>query len=178
VDYFRRWVFNDPDWNWWSFDWSKGVDAARARMAPLVDAVSPDLSSFARRGGKIILYQGWADPVVSATDTIAYYQRVTAATPGATGFSSLYLVPGMGHCTGGPGAADFSSGADASSNIALALQDWVEKGARPGRILAVHPASREAAGAASFSRPLCPWPQQMHYSGHGDSADAANFTCR
>ncbi len=176
ADYFRRWAFNDPNWNWWSFDWSRGVDRARARMAPLVDAVSPDLSVFARRGGKIILYQGWADPVVSATDTIAYYQRVAASTPQATAFSRLYLVPGMGHCTGGPGATDFSSGADPSGNIALALQDWVEKGAQPGRILALHRQSRE--GAVSFSRPLCPWPQQAHYSGKGDTTDAANFVCR
>ena len=176
VDYFRYWIFNDPGWNWWSFDWGKGVDTARARMAPLVDAVSPDLSIFARRGGKIILYQGWADPVVSAPDTIAYYQRMAASTPHAAAFSSLYLVPGMGHCTGGPGATDFSSGADANGNIALALQAWVEKGAKPGSILAVHHPSRP--GLASFSRPLCPWPQRTHYSGSGDSADAVNFACR
>ena len=180
ADYFRRWAFNDPGWNWWSFDWSKGVDTARARMAPLVDATSPDLSGFARRGGKIILYQGWADPVVSATDTIAYYQRMTASTPGAK-FSSLYLVPGMGHCMGGPGATDFSSGPDASSNIALALRAWVEQGVKPGPILALHRPSQTAtasSGTPSFSRPLCAWPQQSHYNGSGDTSAAASFTCR
>jgi len=178
VDYFRRWVFQDAGWNWWSFDWGKGVDSARARMAPLVDATSPDLSSFERRGGKIILYQGWADPVVSATDTIAYYRRMTAATPHAASFSALFLVPGMGHCTGGPGATDFSSGPDASSNIGMALQDWVEKGAKPTRILARHHAVERSVNPASFSRPLCVWPQLAHYKGSGDPADAANFTCR
>lgn len=178
VDYFRHWIFNDPNWNWWSFDWAKGVDAARARMAPLVDAVSPDLTAFARHGGKIILYQGWADPVVSAPDTIAYYERMTAATPHASNFSALFLVPGMGHCTGGPGATDFSSGPDASRNIGLALRDWVEKGNKPSRILAVHRQSQQPAGAISFSRPLCAWPRLAHYDGRGDSADAANFSCR
>ncbi len=176
MDYFRRWVFHDPNWNWWSFDWAQGVNAARARMAPLVDATSADLSAFARHGGKIILYQGWADPVVSAPDTIAYYQRVAAATPHAARFSALFLVPGMGHCTGGPGASDFSSGASGDSNIRLALQDWVEKGKKPQRILAVHRQSRE--GAISFSRPLCAWPRLAHYNGRGDSAEAANFSCR
>ena len=108
VDYFRRWVFNDPGWNWWSFDWAKGVDIARARMAPLVDAVSPDLSAFERHGGKIILYQGWADPVVSAADTIAYYERMTRGdATRAASFSALFLVPGMGHCTGGAGCGGF-----------------------------------------------------------------------
>lgn len=178
VDYFRHWVFNDPNWNWWSFDWAKGVDGARSRMAPLVDAVSPDLSAFARRGGKIILYQGWADPVVSATDTIAYYERMSATTPSAESFSALFLVPGMGHCGGGPGATDFSSGSDASSNMALALQDWVEKASKPRRILAVHHQNGQGTSAASFSRPLCAWPQLAHYKGSGDTTDARNFICR
>ena len=176
VDYFRHWVFNDANWNWWSFDWGRGVDTARVRMAPLVDAVSPDLSAFERRGGRIIFYQGWADPVVSATDTIAYYERMSAATPRASGFSALFLVPGMGHCTGGPGATDFASGTDASGNIALALQDWVEKGAKPSRIQAVHRPARQ--GGNSFSRPLCVWPAQAHYNNSGSVDDAANFTCR
>ncbi len=178
VEYFRRWVFHDPDWNWWAFDWGKGIDAARTRMAPLVDATSPDLSAFARHGGRIILYQGWADPVVSAADTIAYYQRMSAATPTAASFSALFLVPGMGHCAGGPGATDFSSDADASGNIALALQDWVEKGTKPVRIVAVHRPGRQATTTMSFSRPLCAWPKLAHYEGSGDTNDAASFTCR
>jgi feruloyl esterase len=178
VEYFRHWVFNDLEWDWWSFDWAKGVDTARIRMAPLVDALSPDLSAFAGRGGKIIFYQGWADPVVSATDTIAYYERMSAATPRAPDFSALFLVPGMGHCTGGPGATDFSAGSDASSNMAQALQDWVEKARKPGPILAVHHQTDLAASPASFSRPLCTWPQLAHYKGSGDTADAQNFVCR
>jgi feruloyl esterase len=178
VEYFRHWVFDDPNWNWWSFDWAKAVDRAHARMALLVDAISPDLSAFERRGGRIILYQGWADPVVSATDTIAYYERMSAATPRASNFSALYLVPGMGHCMGGPGATDFSSGSDASSNMATALQDWVEKASKPGRIFAEHHQTAQLAAAGSFSRPLCAWPQLAHYKGSGNTADARNFICR
>ena len=132
-----------------------------------------------RRGGKIILYQGWADPVVSAPDTIAYYQRMSAATPRAANFSALFLVPGMGHCTGGPGATDFSSGTDASSNIALALQDWVEKGNKPARILAVHRQTRQPrARQFLLAAALSPGRRLAHYNGSGDMADAANFTCR
>ena len=107
VDYFRHWVFNDPGWNWWSFDWAKGVDIARARMAPLVDAVSPDLSAFERRGGKIILYQGWADPVVSAADTIAYYEHVSAATPRAAPSAPFSWCRAWAIAPAAPGAAGF-----------------------------------------------------------------------
>ena len=81
-------------------------------------------------------------------------------------------------CGGGPGATDFSSGPDASGNVALALQDWVEKGAKPERILAVHRQNRQPDAAISFSRPLCAWPKTAHYSGAGSTDDAANFTCQ
>jgi feruloyl esterase len=84
----------------------------------------------------------------------------------------------MGHCAGGPGATDFSTGADASGNIVLALQDWVEKGTKPVRIMAVHRQGRQSTMTPSFSRPLCTWPQLAHYKGSGDTNDAANFICR
>lgn len=178
VDYFSRWVFGDPNWNWWSFDWSKGVDFTRAKMGPLVDATNPDLSAFHRTGGKLILYQGTADPVVSATDTISYYDRVSKRTAGATTFSRLFLVPGMAHCAGGPGASSFNSGGDADHNIELALRSWVEKGRAPEEIIAVKFKDRTPESGIQMSRPICSWPKLPAYKGSGDTNDAANFVCR
>jgi len=174
VDYFRRWVFDDPRWNWWTFDWSKGVEFTRRKMAPLVDAVSTDLSNFRRHGGKLLLYQGSADPVVSATDTIAYYEQVSRRNAKALSFARLFMVPGMAHCMGGPGAASFTSGADADHNARLALRRWVEQHQAPEQIIAV----KSGTGGVSMSRPLCVWPKLPAYKGSGDSDDAANFTCR
>ena len=178
VDYFRRWAFHDPAWDWWAFDWAKGVDAARTRLGPLVDAISNDLSAFRRHGGKLILYQGSADPVVSASDTVAYYDRLTRGNQNARSFVRLFMVPGMAHCGGGPGATSFNSGTDPDHNISLALRNWVEGGKAPDRIVAVKYKAKTADSGIAMSRPLCAWPRLPAYKGSGDTNDAANFVCR
>lgn len=178
ADYFRRWAFHDPGWNWWTFDWAKGVDTARTRLGPLVDAVSSDLSAFRQHGGKLIIYQGSADPVVSAPDTVAYYDRLTHNNPGAKSFVRLFMVPGMAHCAGGPGATSFNSGADSDHNISLALRSWVEGDKAPERIIAVKYKGRTPDSGIAMSRPLCAWPKLPAYKGNGDTNDATNFICR
>lgn len=178
VDYFRRWAFNDPAWNWWTFDWAHGVDRARAKLGPLVDAVDSDLSAFRGRGGKLIIYQGWADPVVSAMDTIAYYDRVSRSNSGTGDFARLFLVPGMAHCAGGPGATSFNSGTDPDHSATLALRRWVESGKAPDRIVAVRYKAGTPDSGIAMSRPLCVWPKLPVYRGNGDTNDAANFVCR
>jgi len=177
VDYFRRWAFHDPAWNWWTFDWARGVDTARTRLGPLVDALNSELSAFRRHGGKLILYQGSADPVVSATDTIAYYDRLVRGNADASSFARLFMVPGMAHCAGGPGATSFNSGDDADHNIGLALRRWVEDGQAPNRIIAVKYRARTPDSGIAMSRPLCAWPKLPAYKGKGNTNDAASFTC-
>jgi feruloyl esterase len=74
-------------------------------------------------------------------------------------------VPGMHHCAGGPGPNAF--------DMLPVLEDWVERGVAPARVIAIHAVD----GKADRSRPLCPHPQVARYSGKGDVNDAANFTC-
>ncbi|HEX2539659.1 MAG TPA: tannase/feruloyl esterase family alpha/beta hydrolase [Caldimonas sp.] len=182
ADYWRLWVFNNPQWNWWSFDYDRDVTFADAFVSQLVDQTNPDLSAFKASGGKAIVYQGWADPVVNAIDTIAYVDRVRAlqANPAdADAFLRLFLVPGMGHCSGGPGATTFGNsgqlapGANADRDLLMSLDRWVEQGTPPDRIVA----TRVVNGAAVRTRPLCPYPKKAVYSGSGSTDDAANFTC-
>lgn len=183
ADYWRLWVMNDPLWNWWSFDYDRVVQYADAVVSPLVDQVNPDIAAFKARGGKAIVYQGWADPVVNAIDTIAYYEQVRAkqGSQAATDeFFRLFLVPGMGHCAGGSGTANFGNQGGASPvlsadrDVLMALDRWVEQGRAPEQIVA----TRMVAGAAVRTRPLCPYPKKAVYAGSGSSDDAANFSCR
>ncbi|CAM3077210.1 Tannase and feruloyl esterase [Brevundimonas diminuta] len=187
IDYFRRWSLNDPEWNWWSFDWSTGVDRIRAAMAPLTDAVNPDLSAFRARGGKLILFIGWQDPVVSAYDTIDYFDRVIDTAGGdVSDFAQLYLVPGMGHCALGGGATNFSTStrnsmplvADADHDMSLALERWVEEGVAPRRIVAARYRGSTPASGVELTRPLCPYPAVPVYDGRGDPALASSHQCR
>ncbi|HEX2011334.1 MAG TPA: tannase/feruloyl esterase family alpha/beta hydrolase [Roseateles sp.] len=183
ADYWRLWTLNDPLWNWWSFDYDRVVQFADAVVSPLVDQVNPDIAAFKARGGKAIVYQGWADPVVNAADTIAYYEQVRAkqgSQAGTDSFFRLFLVPGMGHCSGGSGTANFGNQGGASPvvsaerDVLMALDRWVEQGRAPDQIVA----TRMVGGAAVRTRPLCPYPQKAVYSGSGSSDDAANFSCR
>lgn len=168
VDFWRYWVFEDPHWNWWSFDWDYDYAFAKQKMGPLIDAMNPDLSAFEASGGKLILYHGWADPVVSGVDTADYYEAVTA-TMGSSerteAFARLFMAPGMAHCGGGPGPSSF--------DVQTALERWVEHGEAPDSLLA----TRSQSGEVVMSRPLCPYPQVARYLGQGSTDDAANFAC-
>ena len=77
----------------------------------------------------------------------------------------VFLVPGMGHCGGGPGVSSFDA--------VGALDQWVEQGTAPEKIVASHLIDSKPA----FSRPLCPYPQEAEYSGSGDRAAASRWVC-
>jgi feruloyl esterase len=182
ADYWRLWVFGNPQWNWWSFDYDRDVTYAEAVVGPLVDQTSVDLAAFKARGGKAIVYQGWADPVVNAVDTIAYAERLRTAQGSQAAMDSffrLFLVPGMGHCSGGSGTGHFgnqggpSPVVNADRDVLMALDRWVEQGTAPDQIVA----SRVVSGNTVRTRPLCPYPKKATYRGQGSTDDAANFTC-
>ena len=48
----------------------------------IYNANNPDLHAFAARGGKLILYHGWADQTISPWSTLDYYAAVESATGG------------------------------------------------------------------------------------------------
>lgn len=171
-DLFRYWVFENPNWDWRTFDFDKDMQKSDAKLGAIVNALSPDLSAFRAHGGKLLMYHGVNDTRVSPTDSIDYYQKVVAMLPrsgsggSANQHARLFLVPGMGHCGGGPGPTTFDG--------LGALQQWVEKGVAPGRIVGSH----VEGGKTTMTRPLCAYPEEAAYVGHGDSNDATNFVCR
>ena len=168
VDFWRYWVFADPHWDPRSFDFDRDVTLAD-RTLPQVNALDPNLTAFKRSGGKLLLYQGWADPVVPPEDTLRYYEAVARAMGGAKAvdsFALLFMVPGMAHCSGGPGPNRFDS--------LRALDRWVVSGRAPASIVAEH---QTRTGAVDRSRPLCPHPQQAVYKGTGSTDAATSFVC-
>ena len=127
-----------------------------------------NLNTFSSRGGKLLFFHGVSDPWFSALDTVDYYERMARANAGAavvSGWSRLFLVPGMGHCGGGPATLD-------TFDMLGAVVDWVENQKAPQAIRAT---GRRWPGR---SRPLCAYPSHAHYSGTGDVEDAASFECR
>lgn len=167
IDLYRYIVFEDETWDPLTLDLDADVARAERVAAPLI-AVDPDLAPLAARGGKLLIYAGWADPGIPPGYMPQYYGRVVSTIGEASARQTvrLFMVPGMGHCGGGDGTSRF--------DMIAALEQWVEQGTAPARI----PASRVRDGAVDRTRPLCPYPQVASYTGRGSTDEAQNFVCR
>ena len=163
--FFRFMAFEDPAWDWRTFDFDGDVRTTDAKLAAILDATDPDLSRFASRGGKIVMFHGWSDPAISPLGSIDYLRRVVPHRR-RDDFIRLFLAPGMQHCAGGPGPSSFDA--------VGALERWIEQGVAPERIVAEH----RTNGAVDRTRPLCPYPRAARWDGVGDPDDAASFVCR
>jgi feruloyl esterase len=168
VDFYKYFVYSNPDWDWKTFDFDKDVALADEKFAKLLNAVDPDLDKFKKHGGKLILYHGWNDQLIQPYNTIDYYTSVTKkmGLKDTDEFARLFMVPGMQHCAGGVGPNTFDA--------VTALEQWVEKGTKPAQIEASHMSN----GAVDRTRPLCPYPQVASYKGSGSIDEAASFVCK
>jgi feruloyl esterase len=185
--YFADMVYERPEWDYKTASIEDAMEAASAKTGHALDATDPNLKPFLSHGGKLIVYHGWNDPAISALNTIEYYEAMRAATGEKLADSSvrLYMVPGMQHCTGGPGATNFgqfwlppgSSPDDAEHDVNLAMEAWVEKGAVPQDLITGKYAEQAGHFQLQMTRPLCAYPRVAQYKGTGDTNDAANFTC-
>lgn len=177
AQFFINFVYSKPTWTFQEFDVERETKAADEKMASIMNATDPNLSAFQKRGGKLILYHGWGDPAIPATNAINYFNSVKARMGASTDqFARLYLVPGMQHCGGGPGPNSFnqygfSAPNDPQNDMFAALVQWVETGKAPQSIIAVK------AEDSKLTRPICPYPQVSRYQGGGDPKMAASFKC-
>jgi hypothetical protein len=178
--FFSGFVYEKPDWDFKDFHVDVDLKAANDKTAQALNATDPDLKPFKARGGKLIVYHGWNDPAISALNSVNYYQSVIAkmGEKNVDGFVRLYMVPGVQHCGGGPGADSFEEiGGDPTHSAEGALELWVEKGTAPTTIIASKFEGPDRSHA-KMTRPLCSYPQSAKYKGSGDTNDAANFSCQ
>ena len=166
LDEYRYVVYGRPDWDWRTFDADR--DAARAHAIDQhVDELDPNLTAFASRGGKLLIYHGWADQQVAPGSSVEFYKAaLQQSSVKRTDWIRLFMVPGMGHCAGGEGPDTFDG--------LGVLERWVEEGQPPERIVA----SQLDKGKVQRTRPLCPYPQVARYDGTGNPDDATSFVCR
>ena len=145
------------------FDFDRDMPRT-AETAAINDAVATLLTTFAGRGGKMIVYHGLSDQAMATGALTEWYERLSPrGAEGPQDWARLFLIPGMTHCAGGQSTDQF--------DMLAAIQDWVENKRAPDRVV--------ASGKAfpGVTRPLCPYPKVARYTG-GDTNDAGSFSCR
>jgi feruloyl esterase len=167
IDWFRFMahpIDAGPLWQLAQLDWDNDPNRTGG-MAAVYGASSPDLRDFATHGGKMIHYQGWQDPAVAPLESIDYYETATRAVGGLAriqSFYRLFMIPGLQHCTGGPGATEIDP--------LTHLEQWVENGKPPEVLMG----KGIAADGKAFTRAHFPYPDSARYKS-GNPNDAASF---
>jgi hypothetical protein len=124
-----------PSYSILNFDIEEDSSLLDEKNSTLYRADSTELKPFRDAGGKMIVWHGWADAMVTPYKTVEWFGKVSAAFGGeekAQEFIQLFMIPGMDHCGVLPG----ENGLDQSSiDPLLALETWVEKGIKPESIM-------------------------------------------
>jgi feruloyl esterase len=182
--FFGSMIFQDAAWDYRKMNFDRDMKVADDKGARIFNATDPNLKAFKDHGGKLLLYHGWSDAAIPPVNTIHYYESVVQkmGPNDAHEFVELFMVPGMQHCGGGPGPNDFGvqspARVDPDHNMIKSLEQWVEKGTAPAKIIATkYKADGNPASGVARTRPLCPYPMVAKYSGSGSADDAANFSC-
>jgi feruloyl esterase len=147
-----EWQFNDRDF----FSMFPAADTW--------DAMDTNLTAFYRHGGKLIMWQGWADNGIPPSGTVDYWDVMSQRMGSATSkFARLYMFPSVYHCGGGYASA-------VTPDLIYPIVQWVEQGSAPGQL----PISYTVSGG-SLSRPVYPYPFIPRYNGSGDPNSASSF---
>jgi tannase/feruloyl esterase len=171
-DWLRYFLTQNPQFDWTTITpaaYQRFWDQSFEQYGIVIGTDNPDLTAFRDRGGKTIIWHGWADQLITAESTIDYYARVQQRMGGpskTSEFARLFLAPGVAHCAGGAGPSP--------TGVLDALLAWVEDGKAPETLTATR---RDQTGAVTRSRPLCQYPLVAKYKGSGSTDEAANFVC-
>lgn len=140
------------------------------RLAEMIDGTDPDLSAFADKGGKLLIWYGLSDTCVSLYRTAQYFDSVKQALGASKvqGFARMLTSPSVGHNLDGPGPRPV--------DLLAALDSWVTNGNAPDQLVATTvPAAGSSAPAQQ--RPVCEYPKFPRYNGSGDPNKAESFSC-
>ena len=184
-DYFKYIAFENPNWDFRTFDVDADTRTIDKRIGPIINHTQTDLKAFKEHGGKLVMYQDWNETWVPPRTATTYYDGVVKTMGGdnkTKDFFRLFMIPDYGMC-----AAMFPGTFDAVG----AVQKWVEEGVAPDQIKATYAEQsrqfRERAGMEDTlqskirvikTRPVCPYPQVAIYNGSGDTNDASKFQVR
>ena len=162
TEMFKYLVFQDPDWDYTTYDFSDLSEDTHYAAAYL-NATSTDYSAFKNRGGKMIMYHGWNDPALSAYTAIDHYEAAKEKDSEIEDYIRLFLLPGVLHCGGGPGPGE--------ADWLELVRVWVEEAQAPERVVV----SKTENDEVVMTRPVFPYPSTAVYDGSGDPHVESSF---
>ena len=152
-NFIGHYVFGQKDFDWRKINFDTEYDTIKQKLDPILAAASPDLTRFKARGGKIIQYHGWNDPVNMPWESPNFYaaialfekyrgspekldEAMSKLKPGdvaslvlsskdVDSYYRVFMAPGMAHCTGGAGTINFNQQRGAQSPGTSPDQDIV-----------------------------------------------------
>ncbi|KPI38253.1 putative feruloyl esterase B-2 [Cyphellophora attinorum] len=185
-------VVNDSAWDW------STIPPATVTLADEINpgganAVDPAaMTAFQGRGGKVIHYHGYSDPLIPVYNAALWYDQLVAyySDAGRGGqvedFYRLFTIPGMGHCSGGPGAwvvdgagqgGVLPASTDADHSMIWSLVEWVEGTApAPESVVGTKFVGDSPSSGIAFERPVCRWPGVAEYLG-GNATSVDSWAC-
>ncbi|KAH8655768.1 putative ferulic acid Esterase/Feruloyl esterase [Xylariales sp. PMI_506] len=186
-------IYNDTNWDWSQMS-VDNVNFADTINPGGSNAYDPDLRPFEARGGKIIHYHGYADPLIPSLnapvwyDTINYFYESIGRAGEVEDFYRLFMVPGMGHCSSGvgPWVIDGASqggllpeSVGPKYSMLWSLVDWTENNSStaPDTIIGTKYVNDTADLGVQYTRPICPWPETAAFLGTGNVDDADTWYC-
>lgn len=175
LNYFKGIVFEDPNWDFHTFDPDRDTRRGIKKASAVLDANNPNLKPFKDAGGKIMMVVSWNSTALPPRQLVKYYEEVekTLGGPEKTqDFARLFALPGSTGCSAFANPQGFK--------VFETLQKWVEQGEAPDQM--IYPYTRGGGmmgggGQTYRTRPVCAYPKQARYNGSGDINDAANFSC-
>jgi Tannase and feruloyl esterase len=152
-----------PDPSQWTFD-DRGFHSLFP-VANTYDAMDTNLSAFRRHGGKLIIWQGWADQAIPTFGTVDYYDTLVSRMGGLRStqqFARMFLFPTVAHCGGGYANSTF--------DLVYPMVQWVEGASAPTEVDAT-----DTINSATLTRPVYPYPLVPQYNGAGPVDQASSF---
>ena len=180
-----NWVFGE-NYDYTKFDFDRDIAKMDSVLGPLVNANNPDLSPLKNRGGKVLIYAGAFDQLCPYQDALNYYERAIKTNGGlkkTQDFFRFFLIPGGGHCSGGPGLSDFgqqlllNTQLDSEHDLMTAMIDWVENKIAPDKIIATTFNCCDSINKIKMQRPVYPYPEFPHYTG-GDPNKPSSYKAK
>jgi feruloyl esterase len=165
VDMYKYAVFQDPNWDWKTFDFDKDIEKADKAVNPFFRASPEQIAEYLKKGGKLLIHIGGNEPFYGSDiiDLVKDAQKLVGAKNADS--IKLFEMPGMNHCGGGQGCDTFDK--------INTINNWVEKNQAPDRVVA----SKSSQGNVIRTRPLCAYPMIAKYKGTGSEDEAESFVC-